>query len=240
MPRRCGLCGRQSGGADGAGGRRWEHARSTPPATPGRSSHIWLAPRLPWLVNKTPPERLCNNINNSSYSLPEEKKLKMDRTGKCPVSLQACSNQNENKHLLTVQNGVLSGRAQAAPPLARPRGRRLQTRGSSAGSFTSAEIAPTWKPGPRAAAQGAAALRDEEHTHTVLGGCVTAPRPQKQHLVKPGTGLQIGPIVRLHTYRLGDVIRVVWKMPHVGNVWKEWGSAHVNSATPSTSAQTGR
>lgn len=67
---------------------------------------------------QTPPERLCNDRNNSGYSLPDEKKLRIDRTGKRPVSLQACPNQNENKHLLTVQHGMLSCRAQAAPPLA--------------------------------------------------------------------------------------------------------------------------
>lgn len=87
-----------------------EHTRSTSPATPGEAPTSGSLPRLPWLVNKTPPERLCNDINNSSYSLPDEKKLRMDGTGKGPVSLQACSNQNENKHLPTAQNGTLSER----------------------------------------------------------------------------------------------------------------------------------
>jgi len=89
----------------------------------------------------------------------------MDRTGKRPVSLQACSTQNENKHLLTVQNGMLAGRAQAAPPLAQPQSRWLQSRGSSEGSFISAEVVPTGRPGPCRAAQGAAVLRDEDR-HT--------------------------------------------------------------------------
>lgn len=121
-----GCCG-DAGSADISHGGQtgWrEHTRSTPPATLGEAPTSGLPLRLPWLVNKTPPERLCNDINNLSYSLPDEKKLRMDRTGKRPVSLQACSNQNENKHLLTVQNGMLSSRAQAAPPLAagsRPR-----------------------------------------------------------------------------------------------------------------------
>lgn len=113
------------------------------PGQPGKSSHIWLASRLPWLVNKTPPECLCNTINNLSYSLPDEKKLRMDRTGKRPASLHACPNQNENKYLLTVQNGMLSSEVQVASPLAQLWGHWLQTQGSSAGSFISAEIVHT-------------------------------------------------------------------------------------------------
>lgn len=126
MSRRCGFCRHQPWGTDGAGGTGVQHA----PGHPGRSSHIWLTPRLPWLVNKTPPKCLCKNINNLSYSLPNEKKLRTDRTGKCPVFLQACPNWNENNHLLTGQNGTLSGLAQAAPPLAQPQSHCLQTRGS--------------------------------------------------------------------------------------------------------------
>lgn len=92
------------------------HVQRTP-ATPGAAatsgSHRGYHG---WATNTA--ERLCNDRNNSSYSLPHEKKLRMDRAGKHPVSLQACPKQNENKHLLTVQNGMLSCRAQAAPPLA--------------------------------------------------------------------------------------------------------------------------
>lgn len=91
----------------------------------GGNTHECTPAQLPHLAHtevtmagqQTAPECLCNDRNNSSYSLLDEKKLRMDRTGKRPVSLQACPNQNENKHLLTVQNGMLSCRAQA-PPLA--------------------------------------------------------------------------------------------------------------------------
>lgn len=157
------------------------------------SSHIWLTLRLPWRVNKTLPERLCNDINNSSYSLPDEKKLRMDRTGKRPVSLQACSNQNENKLLLIAQSGMLSSRVQAPSPLAWPCHHELQTWGSSGVSFISVEIVPTRKPSPGPAAQGADMLRAEELTYTMLGSCIIAPCLQKQHLVMPGTGFRLDP-----------------------------------------------
>lgn len=67
----------------------------------------------------------------------------MDRAGKRPASLHAYPNQNENKYLLTVQNGMLSGQMQVASPLAWLRGHWLQTWGSAAGSFISAEIVRT-------------------------------------------------------------------------------------------------
>lgn len=112
-----GFWGCRSGGTEGERGSRWEHTCSAP--WPPREQLPHLArTEVTMAGQQTLPERLCNDRNNSSYSLPNEKKLRMDRTGKCPVSLQACPNQNENKHLLTVQNGMLSCRAQAAPPLA--------------------------------------------------------------------------------------------------------------------------
>lgn len=125
FPGTSGCCG-DAGGAAGMRGWQWEQAQHSP-GHPRRGSCVCLAWRFPWLDNKTPPQRLCNNINNSSYSLLNEKKLRMDRTGKRPVFLQACPNQNENKHLLTVQNGTLSSRAQAAPPPAWPWSCWLQT-----------------------------------------------------------------------------------------------------------------
>lgn len=102
-------------------------------------------------------ERLCNDTNNLSYSLPNEKKLRMDRTGKQPVSLRACSNQNKNKHLLTAQNGVLSGPVQAAPGLSP---RLLQV--------SSPAFLPTRRPGLRPATVGScqhtAVLPEVQHT----------------------------------------------------------------------------
>lgn len=103
-------------GQEGQMGRR-AHGGNTCSAPPEQLPHL-ARTEVTMAGQQTLPERLCNDRNNSSYSLPDEKKLRMDRTGKCPVSLQACPNQNENKHLLTVQNGMLSCQAQAAPPLA--------------------------------------------------------------------------------------------------------------------------
>lgn len=99
--------GHWSGGADGAQGAQWEHTSSAPRPPWEQLPHL-ARTEVTMAGQQTPPERLCNDRNNSSYSLPDEKKLRMDRTGKRPVSLQACPKQNENKHLLTVQTGMLS------------------------------------------------------------------------------------------------------------------------------------
>lgn len=94
------------GGAEGAQHSWQEHTCSAPWPPWEQLPHL-ARTEVTMAGQQTPPERLCNDRNNSSYSLPDEKKLRMDRTGKCPVSLQAYPNQNENKHLLTVQNVVL-------------------------------------------------------------------------------------------------------------------------------------
>lgn len=155
--------------ADGARGSRWEHTCSAPLPSQEQLPHLARA-EVTMAGQQTPPERLCNDRNNSSYSLAHEKKLRMDIAGKHPVSLQACPKQNENKHLLTVQNGMLSCRH-------RQHHCWLPVWGSSAGPFVSSEVVPTGKPGPCPAAPGGAVLPDENHTHSVLGSWATASCP---------------------------------------------------------------
>lgn len=180
------------------------HVQRTP-ATPEQLPHL-ARTEVTMAGQQTASERLCNDRNNSSYSLPNEKKLKMDRTGKCPASLQACPNQNENKHLLTVQNGMLSCRAQAAPPLAPNPGLFCRSlclpwgcahRKTGATSSCSGRSCATWW-----------------GSRTLSWGSVIQPLVLK---TTPGKGwgeFQTGPTIRHHTLKSQDVIQVVGKVPH--------------------------
>lgn len=97
---------------------------------------------------------------------------------------------------------------------------------------------PTGKPGLHPAAQGGAVLPDEDHT-ALSWGAVLQPLVPKTTPGKAWGRVQTGPTIRLHAPKSEDVIQVVGKVPHQGNVWKEWGSTHTNSTPLSTSAQTG-
>lgn len=112
----------------------------------------------------------------------------MDRAGNHPVSLQACPKQNENKHLLTAQNGMLSCRAQAAPPLAPGLGLFCRSfclpwgcahRKTWATSSCLGRSCATWW---------------ESHTLCAGGLCYSL-LSLRQHLVKAGAGLRLHPLL---------------------------------------------
>lgn len=131
----------------------------------------------------------------------------MDRTGKCPVSLQACPNQNENKHLLTVQNGMLSCRAQAAPPLAPDLGLFCRSlclpwgcahRKTWATSSCSGRSCATWW-----------------GSHTLCpGGLCCSLLSLRQHLVTAGAGFRLDP-------PFGFILQ------NQRTLYKWWGKCHI-------------
>lgn len=54
------------------------------------------------------------------------------------------------------------------------------------------------------------------NTHAPSLGAVLQPLALRNG--KARDRIQTGPTVKVHTLRLGDVIQMVWKMSHVGNV----------------------
>lgn len=124
-----GFWGCWSGGAEEAWGLRWEHMCSTPWPPREQLPHLSRT-KVTMAGQQTLPESSCNDRNNSSYSLPNEKKLRMDRTGKHPVPLKPVQTRMKT-------NICWQYRMACCPAEHRRHHRWLLIWGSSAGPFVS-------------------------------------------------------------------------------------------------------